>query len=204
MSSNIITTHLFNFVKMNKLNLDILHEIFSYLTPKKQTQIARTCKKFYQIYLIRGDYIINPMKHGFYQYIGHLRIIVFKVKSVKKNYIIFDVGKKRKIQRDDNGIPLCRALSGKGFIFRYDLNKLDKLFKKFCEYCQKFEYCINHFEIVNCNVCVKNYSSKTCKKQKEYFHPHYICELCYKIKYPTMSKKFKELEVFDSSITKFC
>ena len=205
MSSNIITTHLFNFVKMNKLNLDILHEIFSYLTPKKQTQIARTCKKFYQIYLIRGDYIINPMKHGFYQYIGHLRIIVFKVKSVKKNYIIFDVGKKRKIQRDDNGIPLCRALSGKGFIFRYDLNKLDKLFKKFCEYCQKFEYCINYFEIVNCNVCVKNYSSKTCEKQKEYFHPHYICESCFKIKYPnTMNKKFKELEVFDSSITKFC
>src|SRR5437868_9725533 len=116
MSSNIITTHLFNFVKMNKLNLDILYEIFSYLTLKKQAQIARTCKKFYQIYLIHRDYIINPMKHGFYQYIGCLHIIVFKVKSVKKNYIIFDVGKKRKIQRDDNGILLCRALSGKGFI----------------------------------------------------------------------------------------
>src|SRR5437868_10558699 len=145
------------------------------------------------------------MKHRFYQYIGSLRIIVFKVKSVKKNYIIFNIGKKRKIQRDDNGIPLCRALSGKRFIFRYDLNKLDKLFKKFCEYCQKFEYCINYFEIVNYNVCIKNYSSKTCEKQKEYFHPHYICELYYKIKYQnTISKKFKELEVFDSSITKFC
>ena len=188
---------------MNKLNLDVLLKIFSYLTPKEQAKISRTCKKFYQVCNLRGDYTINPVKHRFYQYIGHLRINIFKVKDIKKNYIIFDDRKKKKIQRDNNGIPYYRALLGNGFIFRYELSKLDKLFKKYCDYCQKLKYCINHFKTVNCIVCTNNClcDCKTCNRYKQYFHSHYIYKSCFKTKYPkTINKNFKKLQV----IKKFC
>jgi F-box domain len=203
---------------MNKLYLDLLHEIFSYLTPKEQARISRTCKNFQYIYKYRGDDSIDPNKHGFYEPLGGLRVGIYEIKEVKKivkdksveifsifrdgemknvkiikkkrveTYVTFKNGDKREILRDREGNPFCNGdiLLGLGFLYRYELGKLDKLFKKFCKYCQKFEYCIENFKTVDCKVCTKKYESCSgCD----------ICESCFKIKYPNFDAKFKKLEI---------
>jgi hypothetical protein len=153
---------------MKEFYFDILNNIFSYLTPREQTQISRTNQLFYQVYKSRDENIIDPTIHGFYRDYGW-KILVYRFNFADKhkkyiNINLEDVIIKRELLRCEEGFYYCEDENFK--YLKCNLKKTDKLFKRFCIFCDKLENCTIDKNLQY--ICAKCYEEK-------YFEKLYFC-----------------------------
>ncbi|CAG8522216.1 8188_t:CDS:2, partial [Scutellospora calospora] len=121
---------------------DIWYQIFSYLTFIEQAKLRITCKLFN---VVCSSYDINEEIHGFYEFVKESKVLIYRFKLTKdKKYIWIKNGDrmdKRELFRNKEVNYCCGGVNQISILNICDLDKVEELHMKYCDYCTDLNYC---------------------------------------------------------------